>query len=50
MATGSIRIPTDVHVAGKLTCQELTIPAATITNAMIEAAAAIEASKQEHRF
>lgn len=39
----------NLNVAGSITCQSLTPPAGCITAAAIEAAAGIEASKQEHQ-
>jgi len=48
MAAGA-RFENDVHVAGNLSAGTMTIPALTITDAMINPSAAIAASKQDHR-
>ena len=43
-------IDSDTFVRGNLTCNSMTIPAGTLTNAMVNANAAIAASKVVHRF
>jgi len=40
----------DLHVRGRVTSETMTIPASTITDAMVASNAAIAATKQEHRF
>ncbi|MDD4890973.1 MAG: hypothetical protein PHU85_13715 [Phycisphaerae bacterium] len=43
------KITGDQYVAGNLSCQTLTVPAGTLTNAGVNASADINASKLEHQ-
>jgi len=44
------RIESDVHVNGHLTSKTASLPAGTITNAMVNGSAAIAASKLKHQY
>lgn len=44
------RVDGDLHVTGALTANEVQLPDATVSNADVEAAAGIDATKLEHQF
>lgn len=45
-----MQIPADTHVKGNLSCETMTIPSSTLTNAGVASDAAIAATKMLHRW